>query len=897
MGPSLLLTFSIFINILSIHNGDQSSTVKLHQAPKLRRYDTKSNKLSSDFVSSMECGIRQVALNFSQQIINRYNDRVYDALQLNQCTNQTKYDIKHNPKETTRDYHETNPSLIQNFNKYLNNIKSNTKLNDVKLIEFYVDINNGNDNNSGSKQAPFQHIKTAKNNIKLLQSNNNDIIQFIVYIRAGTYYEGSFSFNNDDNGLSSQYPIIYTSYNSEQVIISGGKQISFVHFERINTSNSNTMIAKLNISNNECNMDIFDQLFINTTHRLIRARSPNGNPEIDIQPKGYGYSINGYNGQQPYPNNGIYISIVTPSRNSTIYPYFGSDNDPRGKWEAYHVGGDAKRFIDNKNFWNGTVPAGLTYNITDNLLHLNNSFISKNNTNINPFIANVFHTALWGNWIFTIDQINAEKGQIGFNFGGFQEGHGGYMSSGNYNKQNPQPFYVENDIQCLDEDGEWYFNANNKNLYLKPNKSDEIFMNNIYNVKYDNDGNFKSFDLDIQIPTNYRILNIEGDSDKLPVTNIMFNNILFTHSLRTQLLGYEVPSGGDWSIHRGGSIFLQNTENITFLSCTILRSGGNDIFLSNYNYNINITGNNFLFSGDSSIAIVGTSNLMDGFSNNRYSNNIYIDSNYMDTIGVFGKQTSALFTSIAGGVYFTNNVLHSGPRAGININDGFYGNKIINNNLIFNWVRETQDHGPINTWDRVEYIFKNGIINGNNPTNIAQWNRIIHNFIYNGPNGNKGSGNLFPTIDNDDGSRMYSIIDNVLIYGGTKNYLGDDKIWNNNLIIFPSHWPGGGQCITAWSGQYHIFENNQCIFNYVNPLGYLACNPYDWNQSSKQMPFGKNNTIFVPKSDFKFYCGNQTWSLKELQSKGWEIGSTVQDIPTDQQIVNMVNNKIFGSKV
>merc|ERR1712048_447879 len=161
----------------------------------------------------------------------------------------------------------------------------------------------------------------------------------------------------------------------------------------------------------------------------------------------------------------------------------------------------------------------------------------------------------------------------------------------------------------------------------------------------------------------------------------MFHNIMFTHSLRTQLLGYEVPSGGDWSIHRGGAVFVQNTENITFSSCTFLRNGGNDLFLSEYNENINISGNNFLYSGDSSIAIVGRIELMDGYSSKGYSNNVLIDGNYMELIGVFGKQTSALFTSVAGGVTFTNNVLHSGPRAGININDGFYGNKVIENNL------------------------------------------------------------------------------------------------------------------------------------------------------------------------------------------------------------------------
>merc|ERR1712060_134112 len=109
---------------------------------------------------------------------------------------------------------------------------------------------------------------------------------------------------------------------------------------------------------------------------------------------------------------------------------------------------------------------------------------------------------------------------------------------------------------------------------------------------------------------------------------------------------------------------------------------------------------------------------------------------------------------------------------------------------------------------------------------------------------------------------MYDITNNAFIYGGAKNYLGDDKIWINNLIVFPSHWPGGGDCITAWSGLYHIFENNQCICNHANPLAYIACSPTDFGQSSKEMPFGANNSIFVPNAKFVFDCGNQQWTLK-----------------------------------
>ena len=66
---------------------------------------------------------------------------------------------------------------------------------------------------------------------------------------------------------------------------------------------------------------------------------------------------------------------------------------------------------------------------------------------------------------------------------------------------------------------------------------------------------------------------------------------------------------------------------------------------------------------------------------------------------------------------------------------------------------------------------------GDQPTLIPGWIHIVGNLIMNGPSGNRDLGNMFPAIDNDDGSAYYRMVRNVLVYGGAKNYLGHDKIW------------------------------------------------------------------------------------------------------------------------
>ena len=65
-------------------------------------------------------------------------------------------------------------------------------------------------------------------------------------------------------------------------------------------------------------------------------------------------------------------------------------------------------------------------------------------------------------------------------------------------------------------------------------------------------------------------------------------------------------------------------------------------------------------------------------------------------------------------------------------------------------------------------------------------------------------------MDNDDGSRFYYVANNVVAYGGMKNFLGVDKTWSANLIVYPDRmW--GDPCAMLWGGSRNIFANNTCL--------------------------------------------------------------------------------------
>ena len=62
------------------------------------------------------------------------------------------------------------------------------------------------------------------------------------------------------------------------------------------------------------------------------------------------------------------------------------------------------------------------------------------------------------------------------------------------------------------------------------------------------------------------------------------------------------------------------------------------------------------------------------------------------------------FQAVTAQTHLAGNVHFNGPRAGINLNDGFGGGNLVERNLMFNWVRETGDHGNFNSWDRLPFL-------------------------------------------------------------------------------------------------------------------------------------------------------------------------------------------------
>ncbi len=222
-----------------------------------------------------------------------------------------------------------------------------------------------------------------------------------------------------------------------------------------------------------------------------------------------------------------------------------------------------------------------------------------------------FHGGHWGDWAFALDSRDDSTQTLHWTWGGFQEARGSLSGA---------EFYVENILEETDAPNEWFYDAASATLYYYPNST-----------------SVSNFEL---VATRLKtLISVRGDPSA-PVQQLTIRGLTFAHTESTLLDEYEVPSGGDWSTHRGGALFIEGAQNVvidnnlffsvvcvTFSSpsplfdelCVCdLSQGGNAICLSNYVKNCSLTNNEITLSGDNAIVSVGTAELIDGVDSSTY---------------------------------------------------------------------------------------------------------------------------------------------------------------------------------------------------------------------------------------------------------------------------------------
>lgn len=260
------------------------------------------------------------------------------------------------------------------------------------------------------------------------------------------------------------------------------------------------------------------------------------------------------------------------------------------------------------------------------------------------------------------------------------------------------------------------------------------------------------------------------------------------------MANYTVPSGGDYSVFRGAAVHLNQTSNCTVDHNLFDGVGGNGVSLTDFNQHTLITANEMRFVGENGVVMTGSTVWVDGRDMNQPRFNT-ISGNLIHHLGLYTKQSCAVFSGVSCQNTIEDNIFFHAPRALFNMNDGFGGDTHIRRNLFFASMLETHDHGPYNSWDRLPFL--TNVRNGSSSLVLA-YNHLSSNMFF--------SGSPF-SIDTDDGSDMLNATNNVVVNQPLfkTDYSGHTKTFQGNVAIY------GGSCSCDVGDKTNIFTGNECV--------------------------------------------------------------------------------------
>lgn len=405
----------------------------------------------------------------------------------------------------------------------------------------------------------------------------------------------------------------------------------------------------------------------------------------------------------------------------------------------------------------GQAPKGLLYD--------KESFSPRRWTRPGTAVCHVFQAMYWGNMQFRVTGRDDGAGALIFGEGGTQIGAKWHADPLKISEAST--FFVENVFEELSEPGEWYFDSGTRMLYYIPLPDQEIFC------------------AVFETPQLETLIHIEG-TQRTPVEGVILENLCLTGTIETYFEEYDIPSLGDWAIHRGGAVLFSGTKDCGISQCEFAHLGGNAVFFNGYNRGGYAEKNYVHDIGESAFCLVGEQSRVVG-SQKPFPFECRVEHNIITRCGMFGKQVAGVFISVAKRIAAGHNHIYNMPRAGICINDGTWGGHVIEYNRIHDTCLETGDHGPFNAWGRDRYWC---LLHSHGPKDEAPVCHQAGNVLIDQMEPVTVRHNFFKEqsgwgLDLDDGASNYDIYDNVCVGVSMKLREGAHRRITNNI------WYGG----------------------------------------------------------------------------------------------------------
>jgi hypothetical protein len=655
--------------------------------------------------------MRQLALNYSKTILNVISQEtqmdgesllgtVHDALQLSQLCHME-------PSKLNDHVVPTEPISISR--QRLRGMKESRELQDVCNSDashacIFVTMPNiaifstDSEIQDGSMQHPWHCLHRAVDHARSVMESSNPTNTTII-LRQGTH-----SLQGQTLHLSNiNHNLTIMAYPGEDAWISGGLALVNVIWK---PAPNGIYVANLTNLLLGHTLPKTPSLFT-TKRRYFRARYPDSDPEIDAVLLDEHYQHHRLSHEERllksrFPTwlqgKDVLEWTLPPKGDPPTFTFYDfANNPPRGvpyktdstmdgyNWYSSGHGGvcsdvwgpEADSYwcsnasqggwaeVDQECATSGQMqlPAGMTYNQSEDVLRP-----LQNATLAGGFVF-AQHSQSWSMHMFEITHHSTADGTMKFAKGGGKQGGRNWCRcdqctyAGSWCGQHETPprnndqrliggnWMMENVKEFLDQPGEYYLDRQNYFLYVKPNSTNDL----------------QEFTLGILT----ELVDLRNS------TNVQLKNLGFRDQAATFMEDpWSAPSGGDWSLRRGGAIFVEGSSQVTIRGCHFFRLDGTAIFLSRRTRYITIECNHFEWLGENAIATWGNTNDYDA-TGEEFPMYTLIQYNVMRELGIYQIQSSALGQNKAALSKIRNNIMFNMPRAAINFNDMVGGGDVV----------------------------------------------------------------------------------------------------------------------------------------------------------------------------------------------------------------------------